>query len=391
MEQTRLQKVQKMLRQETADALLVWNHEGSGQPATAWLSGFTGTFSILLIVRNKILRPAATSFMKGGIRPFLITDGRYTIQAKKEARGFVVKIASGQTSALKILGTLIKQEKIASIIFDGSVTPYSVIEDMKRETGEVTFSSRKRILQELRLVKERSELLLLTKAAQIAGRAFTRLLSCIRIGMTEKEIAHRLEALCIEKGAEGFAFPTSIASGKNGALPHAKATDKKLKRGELITIDFGIRYKGYVSDMTRMVAVGKASPKLLKIHEAIRAAQELGCKRVRAGMTGKEVDAVCRDYLKKKGYGKYFTHSTGHGIGMEIHELPNVSPHPTSLLPSKAGRKQMIPVGAVITIEPGAYIPNVGGVRIEDALILTKGGSVNLSESIPKELFVLKR
>jgi Xaa-Pro aminopeptidase len=197
--------------------------------------------------------------------------------------------------------------------------------------------------------------------------------------MTEKEIAGRLEDLMTEEGAEGISFPTIVASGKNGAFPHAKASNKKLKKGELVTIDFGARYKGYVSDMTRTVAVGKISPRLKQMYEAVREAQELGCQKAKAVVTGAEIDAVCRNYLTKKGLGRYFTHSTGHGIGMEVHEIPRISP---------SGAKKL-PIGAVITCEPGVYIPNVGGVRIEDALVLTKNGNVNLSESLSKELLIL--
>ena len=182
-----------------------------------------------------------------------------------------------------------------------------------------------------------------------------------------------------EEGAEGIAFPTIVASGKNGALPHARPSDKKIKSGELVTIDFGACFHGYVSDMTRTIAIGKISTRLKKIYEAVRKAQELGCTKAKAGVTGRQIDAVCRDYLTKQGLGKYFAHSTGHGIGMEVHELPIVSSYSDTLLIE----------GSVITCEPGVYIPNVGGVRIEDALVLTKGGNTNLSKSLSKELLTL--
>lgn len=416
----RAKKVEKLLRTEKADALLVWNHEGSGQPATRWLSGFTGTWSVLLMVHEKqILRPSktrGTSFRKGGMKTFLIADGRYTEQSKKETRGCKIFITSGQVSALHILGRLIQKQKIQKIVFDGSVTPYSVVADLKqyyktnttppqsspqlRGGGKETLQliSRKRVLQELRMVKEKGEQKLLAKAAKIACRSFTKLIPLIHVGMTEKEIAKRLEDIMIREGAEGFAFPTCVVSGKNGAFPHGKPGDKKIKMGELITIDFGVMYKRYVSDMTRTVAVGKVSPRLLKMYESVRIAQELGCRKAKAGMTGQELDAVCREYLTKKGYGNYFTHSTGHGIGMEVHELPIVAPKHTPLNPpskegggkrGRAGDKERLPTGSVITCEPGVYIPNVGGVRIEDALVLTRKGSVNLSEEVTRKLIVL--
>lgn len=364
--QARIKKVLQVLKKENADALLVWNSDGSGQPATAWLSGFTGSWSILFITRAK---------------RFLITDGRYTTQSRKEAKGHEIFLTSRSHSFQRILHRLVKRCKVKKVLFDGAITPYSAVEDFRKEFPKLVFSSRKRVLQELRLSKERGELKLLAKAAKIACCSFTKLIPLIQVGMTEKELTRQLESLCLEEGADGLAFPTIIASGKNGALPHAKPTEKKIREGELITIDFGVRYKGYVSDMTRTVAVGEIASRLFKMYEAVRIAQELGCKKAKSGMTGEDLDAICRNYLKKKGYERYFTHSAGHGIGMEVHELPTVAPH-------KAG-KGKLPADSVITCEPGVYIPNIGGVRIEDTLVLTSGGNINLTGSVSKKLLLL--
>ena len=357
-------KARAVLQKEKAEALLIWNSEGSGQPATRWLSGFTGTSSVILITSAK---------------SFLITDGRYATQSRKEAKGFLVFISSGKTSGRVLLGKLLQKHRIRNVIFDGSVTPYSVVEDTRKAFPEVAFMSHARILQKLRISKSREEIKLLTHAGDIAGRALRRLIPLLRAGLTEKEIAQRLETLCFEEGAEGIAFPTIAASGENGALPHAKVTDKKIQTGELVTIDFGVCYRGYVSDMTRTFAIGRVSTRMIKIYEAVRKAQERGCEKARAGVSGREVDAVCRDYLTKEGLGKYFTHSTGHGIGVEVHELPILS----------LSYDAKIPVGAVITCEPGVYIPGVGGVRIEDALVLTKRGHINLTAGISKKLTIL--
>lgn len=360
---TRLRKVLRLLKKEKADALLVWNSEGGGQPATSWLSGFTGTWSILLVTRTK---------------RFLVTDGRYTAQSKEQAKGYQIFIISRTHSTQRLLRRLFKQGNITKILFDGIVTPWSAVEDLRKELSDAVFVSRKRVLQELRLSKEKGELTLLAKAAKIACHAFMRLIPLIHVGMTEKEVARQLENLMALEGVEGIAFPTIVASGKNGALPHARATDKKIREGELVTIDFGARYEGYVSDMTRTVALGNIAPRLSKMYEAVRIAQELGCKKAKAGMTGQKLDAICREYLAKKGYGKYFTHSTGHGIGIEVHELPVVAPH--------EAEKDALPVGSVITCEPGVYVSNVGGVRIEDTLVLTRKGNVNLTDAVTKEL-----
>ncbi len=354
----------RVLRREHADALLVWNSEGSGQPATEWLSGFTGTSSVLLISR-------------GG--RVLITDGRYTEQAKRQAKGFTVSIMTGQKTLMGLLSRFAHDLKLNTVLIDGTKTYFSAIEAIRKKMPKLGVVSKDRVLQELRMVKEKPELVLLKEAAAVAVRAFMRLTPLIKAGMTERAIAERLEELCRDEGAEGFAFPTSVASGKNGALPHARSTDKKIQKGELITIDFGVCYRGYVSDMTRMVGIGKLHPRLLRMHEAVRRAQELGCKKAKAGATGSEIDAACRGYLTKCGLGTYFTHSTGHGIGREVHELPIIS-HLSSA---------KLPVGAVITCEPGVYIPKVGGVRIEDSLVLTKSGSINLTEGVTKKLIIV--
>ncbi|MEK7087667.1 MAG: aminopeptidase P family protein [Patescibacteria group bacterium] len=364
----RIRKVSNIVKAERADALLVWNEEGRGQPATAWLSGFTGSSSTLLIIPP---------------RRFLVTDGRYVAQSRNEARECSVFIASAARPSLRILGRLVRRYRVRRVLFDGTLTSHSAAEDVKKELPGVVFVSRKRVLQELRLVKEKGEARLLGEVAEIACKAFTRFLSLIEVGVTEKELARKLESSCMEEGAEAMAFPTIVASGKSGALPHAGVTEKKIRRGELITIDFGVRYKGYVSDMTRTIAAGDVSRRLMRIYEAVRGAQECGCKQARAGMTGEELDAVCRNYLRRKGFGRYFTHATGHGLGMEVHELPAVA--------RGAAGEDKLPVGSVVTCEPGVYIPGVGGVRIEDTLLLTRRGSVNLTAGVSKKLLILSR
>ena len=246
MQRFRTRKVERLLRQEKADALLVWNEEGSGQPATRWLSGFSGSSSVVLIVRTPSPHRLGTSPLKRGRGEggscFLITDGRYTAQTRKEAQGFKIFTSSAQKPTLKILSEIIRKHKVRRILFDGSVTVHSVLEEVKEyvkkedtpsslsskegRRQEIELISRKHILQELRIVKEKEEIRLLAKAAEIACLAFTKLLPELHAGMTEKGIAKRLEDLMVEEGADGIAFPTIVASGKNGAHPHARPTDK---------------------------------------------------------------------------------------------------------------------------------------------------------------------
>lgn len=357
-------KIKTLLTKEKVDALLVINSEESGQPATQYISGFSGSSSVLLLSKQE---------------RFLITDSRYTERAKKESQDFEVIILKPAETVSAVLKNLIEKRHIKKILFDGSETFFSSVENIKKAIPQLEMVSRSRLLQGLRVVKDKQEVVLLKEAANIASRSFLKFLPEIKIGVSEKTLAATLDAICRKEGAEEMAFETIVACGVNTALPHSTPSNKKVVYGDLVMIDWGIRYKGYVSDTTRTVAVGKISPRLKQIYEAVLEAQLLGCKNVRAGIVAGDLDALCRNSLKKKGFEKYFIHATGHGIGLQIHELPVIAPLQTSILP----------VGAVITCEPALYIPTVGGVRIEDSLVITKDGNINLSENVPKELIII--
>ncbi|MES2087977.1 MAG: aminopeptidase P family protein [Patescibacteria group bacterium] len=364
MMSTHQQKIKKLLTEEACDALLVINSEESGQPTTQYLSGFSGSSSVLLMSSKK---------------NFLTTDSRYDGRAQKEAAGFTVIIFKSGDTLSGILKTLVRKLNIQKVLIDGSETFYSSVENIKTGIPEIEVISKKGIFQKLRIVKDSREIALIRKAAEIAVKGFLRLIPEIKIGSSEKYLAARLEVLCREEGADSMSFDTIIASGKNTALPHSSPSDKKLQTGDLVLIDWGVKYKGYCSDLTRTLAMGKISPRLKTIYETVLKSQELACSKARAGITGEKLDAICRVFLTKRGFGKYFIHATGHGIGLEVHELPIIS------------QKQAdpLPVGAVVTCEPGIYIPNIGGVRIEDDLVLTKKGVINLSASLSKKLLIL--
>lgn len=369
-------KIRKTLLEKNADVFWLPNHEKSGQPDTRYLTGFnptpkrgalvwgfTGSDSHLLVTKNKA---------------YLLTDGRYLIAAKKETSGFVVlDIAKIRPS--DILKKILPKKGKGVILIDGSVTHFSIVEKIKEKIPRVKVVNADGILMELRRIKTAREIGLLKKAASISCKAFEKFLPFIKAGVTEKWLARKLTDMLFDCGADGLAFDPIVASGKNAALPHATPTDKKLAKGELVLIDFGAAYKDYVSDMTRTVAIGRISPKLMKMYEAVREAQELGCEAIRVGAPASSIDAICRGYLKKEGFAKYFTYATGHGIGLEIHELPIISP--------KQQRK--LEAGEVITCEPGVHIKSLGGVRIEDSLVITKKGVINLTESVEKKLIVL--
>ncbi len=229
-----------------------------------------------------------------------------------------------------------------------------------------------------RLVKEQEEIERITAAAQLADGAFEHILGVLRPGATETEIALELELFMRRNGSEGVAFPSIVASGPNSSRPHAKASGRTLEQGDVITMDFGARVGGYCSDMTRTVALGPIGPELRTIYELVLSANEAGLSAVRAGRTGAEIDSEARQVIERGGYGDRFGHGLGHGVGIEVHEGPNVGPRGTGA----------IPLRSVITIEPGVYVPGLGGVRIEDLVVVGEDGPVVLSHS-PKHLIEL--
>ena len=233
-------------------------------------------------------------------------------------------------------------------------------------------------LLDLRSVKSKKEADNIIKAQRIAEKAFYDILDYIKVGMTEKLIAATLNYKMMCYGAESPSFDTIVVSGQNSSLPHGVPTEKKIEKGDFITMDFGAMYNGYCSDMTRTVAVGFATDEMKKVYDTVLNAQLAGIDAAQAGRTGAEIDRVARDIISSAGYGQYFGHALGHGVGIEIHEEPKVSP----------SNGEVLPEGSVITIEPGIYIPGHFGVRIEDMLYIKTNGNTNLT-NYPKNLIIL--
>ncbi|KKU86446.1 MAG: hypothetical protein A3G60_03415 [Candidatus Ryanbacteria bacterium RIFCSPLOWO2_12_FULL_47_9c] len=363
MIQSRLARVRRLMHTERADAFFVFNNEESGQPGTRYLSGFSGSASVLAVTRRIC---------------FLMTDGRYFEQVALEAPG-VILVRLGEQPVGEWISNLAKKEHWKRVLVDGIVTSAADFALLKKRLRGVNISVAPGFLQQIRTVKETDEVKNIGRAAKIAAGAFHKFLKTIKIGETEKLLAARLDFFMKECGAERIAFDTIVASGANGARPHAQPTDKKIKKGEFITFDFGAVYHGYACDITRTAALGRISPALRSLYEAVRAAQRAGCLAARAGITGAALDEVCRAVLREHGYEDYFLHSTGHGLGMEVHELPIVS---------RANSKKL-PAGSVITCEPGVYVAGLGGVRIEDDLALTKTGAKNLTRMITTDLITI--
>lgn len=352
----RVSKLQAQLEANGIDGLLVTKREN-----IRYLSGFTGSSGVLVITAK------TASF---------ITDFRYTEQAASQVKGF--DIIEHKTSLIKSVADVVDQEAVTRLGIeqdDMTVGQFRTYEkDVNAELVETSG-----IVEKLRLIKDESEIKIMKEAAAIADAAFTHIQSFIRPGRTEKEVANELEMFMRAKGADSSSFDMIVASGHRSALPHGVASDKVIEAGELVTLDFGAYYQGYCSDITRTLAVGEISDELRNIYDTVLRAQLAGVEGTKAGMTGIEADALTRDVIKEAGYGEYFGHSTGHGLGMEVHEAPGLSFRSETVLEP----------GMVVTVEPGIYIAGIGGCRIEDDIVITETGNFRLTQS-PKELITIE-
>ena len=320
-------------------------------PDVRWLCGFTGSNAALAVTSRKAV---------------LFTDGRYTTQAREETRG--VRVTIGKKSALRECCVFLGQSANQAW-FDPQHTTVVDLELMRsglagKSRRGFFVALQKPLVSALRMVKDAGELALMGEAAKLGCSLFEAILSRMENGVTEIAVAAELEYRARKMGAEGMAFETIVASGARSALPHGRATLAKLPRKGFVTLDFGVILNGYCSDMTRTVHLGRANREERIAYEAVLEAQEAAVAAVQPEATCGEVDEAARKVLRKAGMGKYFTHSTGHGVGLEIHEQPRVA----------AGQEMRLAKGMVITIEPGVYLPGKFGIRIEDMVAVTEKG-----------------
>lgn len=352
---SRLSKIQAVLKEEGMDAILVTSPYN-----LRYVSNFTGTTGMALITQDQ---------------GFFITDFRYTKQAADQAKGFEVVRNNGPI--FDEVKKLVESKEITQLGFEDAYVSFRSYDELESMLDCDLIPS-SGIIEEFREIKDESEIAIIKKACEIADAGFKYILDFIKPGISEIEIANKLDFHMRELGATGVSFETIVASGYRSAMPHGVASDKLIEQGDFVTLDFGCYYNGYVSDMTRTVSVGEPLPQLKEIYDIVLEAQLKVLEEAKAGMTGIEVDSVARDLISSYGYGDYFGHSNGHGIGLEIHEGPNTS--------QKASKK-LVP-GNVITNEPGIYLDGIGGVRIEDDLIITETGNKILTHST-KELIIL--
>jgi len=325
-----------------------------------YLTGFTGSSGFLIITKGYSV---------------FVTDFRYKEQAKNEIKGFKIQIETAEkTDAIK---RLVKKYKIQKLGFEDHSINYSTYKKLLK--GNLRLKALTNTVESLRLIKSLKELSHIRTAIQRSEDAFRKLQPFIKAGVTEEKLAIRLEGLLREEGCKRMPFGVIVASGHMSALPHAKPTRRVIKKGDFVLFDWGGECEGYYSDMTRMVAIkDKYLEKQLEIYSTVLNAQENAIKAVKIGIKASEIDAVARDLIKQKGYGDYFGHGTGHGVGLAVHERPVISWQ----------SKDVIKEGMVFTIEPGIYVPDFGGVRIEDIVYVGRNGAEVLT-TLPRRLYII--
>ncbi|QKY69308.1 Xaa-Pro peptidase family protein [Lentibacillus sp. CBA3610] len=351
----KLDKIREKLEAKNLDAILI-----NSPINRRYITGFTGTAGAAVVSHNDAR---------------FITDFRYIEQANEQATDFTV--VEHKQLIHQEINTQLKQMNVKRIGFEKDQVTFSDYEQYK-EMFEAELVPVSGLVEEIRLVKSDDELTILKQAAKIADDAFEHIQTYIKPGVKEIDISNELEFFIRRQGAASSSFDIIVASGYRAALPHGVASEKEIQSGELVTMDYGALLNGYCSDTTRTIAVGEINDELKTIYNTVLEAQLQGVEGIKPGMTGKEADALTRDHIKAKGFGDYFGHSTGHGLGMEVHEGPSLS---------FRSDKQLEP-GMVVTVEPGIYVPNVGGCRIEDDLVITQSGNERLTRA-PKELIQL--
>ncbi len=298
---------------------------------------------------------------------FFFTDARYLEAAEAQIEEAAIGCVDREHSYLDWINEALALSGSHVVGFEEQAM--TVADFRAYETGlHCTLREASGLLQKLRQTKDTEEVRRMERAQEIAESAFSQLLRELRPGMTERQLAARLQYLAIAGGAEKMSFDTIVASGPNGSMPHAVPTDRAVQEGEFITFDFGCVYGGYCSDMTRTVALGEISDEMEHVYGIVQQAQRAGIAAARAGITGQAMDAAARQIIEEAGYGAYFGHSLGHSLGVEVHESPNATPR----------NDQPLPEGAVLSVEPGIYLPGRFGVRIEDGVVLEKDGCRDL-------------
>jgi Xaa-Pro aminopeptidase len=350
-------KIRNAMLEKNLSALLLTDEKDR-----LYASGFPSSYGYVLILRESA---------------YFLTDSRYLEAASERVTDAALLLASPDNSAGSQLRAILEKAGVSAVGAQEESLSFAAYRRLEAELG-VGFLPAQEVTGSLRRVKERYEVDCIIAAQRIAEKAFDKILGTLKPGLTEKEVAAELEYHMMRNGAEGLAFETICVSGQNTSRPHGAPGAKKLCKGEFVTMDFGCRVNGYCSDMTRTVALGRVTDEMRKVYETVLSAQKAALDSFRAGIEGRAADKAARGVIIKAGFGRFFGHGLGHGVGLDVHEGPSAGPRDASLLPA----------GAVVTCEPGIYIPGRFGVRIEDMVLITNGGCENLTRSL-KNLLIL--
>ncbi|GER93651.1 aminopeptidase P family protein [hot springs metagenome] len=355
MIQSRKKQIQQIIGLKRLDGLLVTNITN-----IRYLTGFTGSSGFVIITRN---------------RGIFFTDFRYREQSEKEVKGFEIGIEKGKR--IRLIRSFVKKAGIKKLGFEKTIS-YEFYELLKKIS--VQLLPQKHIIEDMRKIKDEEEIENIKKAVKRAEEAFLKIKPRIRVGVKEREIALRLEEQLKRVGCKDIPFDTIVASGKNSSMPHARPSEKKIEKGDFVIIDWGGEYNGYYSDMTRTFLMDCVDlDKKIEIYNTVNYARQRAIKSIKEGLKTQEIDSIVRNIIKKAGYGEFFGHGTGHGVGLDVHEYPHVS----------WNKGEKIRNNMVFTIEPGIYIPELGGVRIED-MILVRNGKAELLTDLSRELEIIK-
>lgn len=337
----RLKKLKRELKNKSTESLLVTDKSN-----VTYLSGFTGTDSLLFITPDA---------------QFFLTDSRYTQEAKDSVRGFtIVEVVS---STYETIGRIAKKNGIRKIGFESMNLPYEIVKNLEGYIGKSRLLPFKNTIERLRAIKDAEEIARINESVRLLKRVLKKAVSSVRPGVSEEALSGLIECEFIKNGAHA-GFQAIVACGKNSSKPHANPTGGKIAKNDIVMMDIGCSLDSYNSDMTRMALVGSVKDKIKEICAIVKTAQDKAIEKVRPGGRISEVDRAGRQYIADRGYGKFFGHSIGHGIGLDVHEEPSVS----------ARSKDILRPGMVFTVEPAIYIPGLGGVRIEDMVLVTEKG-----------------
>ncbi|BFT71297.1 M24 family metallopeptidase [Paenibacillus sp. P36] len=356
MQEKRIERLRKVMQEQNLPAVLITNAYNR-----TYVSGFTGSSGYVLITLD---------------RAILLTDFRYMTQAPQQAKLF--EVVEHQAKVMETVKGLLNQQGITQLAFEQGDVSYGDFLGYQAALPGIELLPTAKLVEGIRMVKDDVELQVMQEAADLADQTFSHILSYIKPGVKELDIALEIEMFIRKNGGTSTSFETIVASGERSALPHGKASDRVLQINEFVKLDFGAYYKGYCSDITRTVMLGKPTDKHKEIYDIVLEAQLNCLANLKPGITGREGDAYARDVIVKHGYGDYFGHSTGHGLGMEVHESPRLAKTEDTILTP----------GMVVTVEPGIYLPGFGGVRIEDDAVITDTG-IKILTSSTKDFLII--